>query len=485
MIKQFYKYSASVILLIVTVFVLLQSPLAPFANNVVIADSGVFIYCAKEIISGKLIYKEVFDHKGPVIYLINIIGLTILNGNLTGIWLIEVISLFLAALYMFKTLRFFYDDTVAVISVVFLLLTLTPLLEGGNLTEEYALPFTALSGYILTGYTARQRTMGYTDTLLVAVCFTLTFLLRPNLVPLWVGFAVVICFSLIRERKYNDVLRYSLTAITGVFLTVLPFIVYAVKKNILSDAIFCFWEFNIAYSNTTLAKIISGAYKSTESVSKTSLMILVFIYMWHVALNFKKQDNKPLHTAVFLNIFLTMFISCGLSDRGFDHYAIAYIPVVCVAVAMCFSAISKYAKTVIFPVGIMLILTWHALVMHYYLINYAYIPKPYITQVVNFIQNTTGKDDRIAVIGNDSKLYFMSERASCSKYHYLSTILHVAEVSNVILREFCSDLTTKRPKLIVVESRLNMVGCIAETIAGDYNLKVKSRDGSMVIYSLK
>lgn len=482
--KRFY---IPVILLIATLFVLLQSPLAPFANKVTGTDSSVFIYSAMEILHGKLIYKEIFDHKGPLIYIINIIGLKILNGNLTGIWIMEVISLLIAMLFIFKTLKLFVDDYIAVVSVLLLLLTLVPLLEGGNYSEEYALPFMAVSAYILTGYLAKQRVIKYFDILLVSVCFSMTFLLRPNLIPLWIGFAVVILISLIRDKNYKDIFRFSLLFAAGIFLTVLPFIWYALNKDILADAIFCIWKFNLAYSKSTLAAKISSTFMSTRYIDVTSLSKLVFIYLLYVILNFKKENNKLLHAAIFLNIALTMFISCGLSGRIYLHYSIAYIPVVSVAVAQFFSAIAKYGKAKIFTAGVMLILTNQVLVMNFSLIDTTYAPKPSATGLANFIKSASGKDDKIAIIGNDSKFYFMSERDSASKYQYLYPILEIDRYQNLILKEFCNDLITSTPKLIILADKVksDMTGCIAETIERDYVLNSTINGGRYVIYSLK
>jgi len=50
------------------IFVLLQSPLAPFAKSINGVDSSVFIYSAKHILDGQLIYKDIVDHKGPFLY---------------------------------------------------------------------------------------------------------------------------------------------------------------------------------------------------------------------------------------------------------------------------------------------------------------------------------------------------------------------------------------------------------------------------------
>lgn len=51
-------------------------------------DSSVFRYVAYVMKKGGIPYRDTFDHKGPVLYLINYLGLLI---NLNGVWIVEVI----------------------------------------------------------------------------------------------------------------------------------------------------------------------------------------------------------------------------------------------------------------------------------------------------------------------------------------------------------------------------------------------------------
>ena len=57
-------------------------------------DSGVFLYVADQFLEGKVLYKNLWDHKPPVIYLINTLALLIDGKTLWGVWFME--SLFLS-----------------------------------------------------------------------------------------------------------------------------------------------------------------------------------------------------------------------------------------------------------------------------------------------------------------------------------------------------------------------------------------------------
>ena len=49
-------------------------------------DQSVFIYVAEGLLDGDIPYRDRWDHKGPLIYLLNVVGLLI--AGIPGIWLV-------------------------------------------------------------------------------------------------------------------------------------------------------------------------------------------------------------------------------------------------------------------------------------------------------------------------------------------------------------------------------------------------------------
>ncbi|MBK8143714.1 MAG: hypothetical protein IPK62_01320 [Bacteroidetes bacterium] len=50
-------------------------------------DSQVYIHTAHQILQGKILYKEVFDHKGPIMYVIECLGFLFCGKTFFGLWL--------------------------------------------------------------------------------------------------------------------------------------------------------------------------------------------------------------------------------------------------------------------------------------------------------------------------------------------------------------------------------------------------------------
>ena len=75
--------------------------LFPGNNRPPAEDSSVFLYIGKRMLEGKLPYRDLFDHKGPILYLIEVSGLRLSPHSTNGVWVLEVLNL-LAASYLIR-----------------------------------------------------------------------------------------------------------------------------------------------------------------------------------------------------------------------------------------------------------------------------------------------------------------------------------------------------------------------------------------------
>ena len=69
--------------------------LSPFNNLSPGTDSSVFLYIGREMLHGSVPYRDLFDHKGVVLYFIEYLGYLIGFGNKIGVWIIELLNIFL------------------------------------------------------------------------------------------------------------------------------------------------------------------------------------------------------------------------------------------------------------------------------------------------------------------------------------------------------------------------------------------------------
>ena len=111
-------------------------------------DSAQFQVIGRMWASGKIPYVDCFDHKGPVIFLIDMLGFK-LTQSAGGILLIQTVFMFftLLALYcMCKDYKYWFLILLASI------FTMAFSYAEGNLTGEYCLPFLCFTMYLQLKY---------------------------------------------------------------------------------------------------------------------------------------------------------------------------------------------------------------------------------------------------------------------------------------------------------------------------------------------
>ena len=98
-------------------------------------DSGVFLYTARQILSGDVPYRDIWDHKGPVLYFINVIGLLIEPDSPWGVWLVETTLLLFASMLSYRFCKDLFGKDVAFLSTLFWV-TFFTVIRKTNLSEN-------------------------------------------------------------------------------------------------------------------------------------------------------------------------------------------------------------------------------------------------------------------------------------------------------------------------------------------------------------
>ena len=192
------KHFVPVLFLVTAVFTFSFSMLfSPYSNETFGHDAGVFAYIGYAITQGKPMYTGAWDNKGPLLYFINALGI-IINYRY-GIYILEVISLFVTMLLMYKTALFFVPRYIALISTLLSVMPLTITLEGGNLSEEWALPFTAAAFYLIVKFFCGGYRLRRYEMMIVGACIAAIVLLRLNNI-MFIAMSVL-CIIIILLRK--------------------------------------------------------------------------------------------------------------------------------------------------------------------------------------------------------------------------------------------------------------------------------------------
>ncbi|MEA4907850.1 MAG: glycosyltransferase family 39 protein [Anaerolineaceae bacterium] len=244
--------------------VLIQWPLSPAIQQTPTRDSGIFLYVSSRLLSGDTLYTQIWDHKPPVVFLINALGLAGTGGSIWGVWLLQTAFLGGAALLVFALLRRNLGLAPALAAGTAGLLALSYVLHGGNTTEGYALLFQGAAVY------AWERAEGDGRSglwgALAGVCLGLLLFTKQSLAAAGAAIGLYLLLDLVLHRNWRRIasLAWIAAGVVGVLVIFLAWFAGQGTLRAFWDAAFVY---NQAYSNLGLLERVSAVLDTLETMT--------------------------------------------------------------------------------------------------------------------------------------------------------------------------------------------------------------------------
>ncbi len=311
-----------VFLFVVVVFLsLVGLNSSPLNKGITQNDSAVFQIMGKGMIEGQVIYKDLFDHKGPIMYLINAIAYLI--SPQIGLFIVEILFIYIGAVFIFKTSKMFINKEISLIMSLLYLMLIFVTISGGNFTEEYAMTFTSMALYCIIKIIYMNE---YENKILwgvIGATFALNFFIKPTYIAVWMVFGVIQFIYSIKEKKIKELLKYVFYMIIGILVVTIPIMIYLVLNNDINDFINAFFVMNMKYSK---AGILQKAKSFWLLINIYRYLIYVVIgFMCNVLILFNRKLN--LKNKMFITgFFIISIILTSWASNEYKHYLIQLAP---------------------------------------------------------------------------------------------------------------------------------------------------------------
>jgi hypothetical protein len=472
-------YFLALILMTVIVTILLL-PASHFWTITPGRDAGVFTYIGAEILNGRLPYRDVWDHKPPLIYYIDALGLFISQGAEWGIWLIQFIFLYLTGIVGFALLRRDYGTTAALIGCLAFVLGFRIIPEGGNSVQHYALLWQFMAIYLFVD--ARLYPSEWRDYAL-GVTGALAFLLQQNLIGVWIAIGIYMLIDTVgakQKQRGANLLSLSRMVVGGTvpLLLVATYFLAQGAFDEMIDAIFAYNFAHVGSTETSLTLrdwfvvLTDGLYGIKIRDANFPPFILMPAAWIIVAVYCVVTKNWQRQPVVGLSLLLMPIeiVLADLSGYGYSHYHLAWLPVYVVVMAIVAYAliqlmsqlrtryqsleqVSQILSRLIqvgILIGIFYIITPDVGI---FLEKWREYPDKVLTKVSTFtaeyIRLNTHPDDYVLVWGAQSEVYFWSERQPPTRFVYQYPLTKLGYDVESATSEFYQDLLEHPPTLII------------------------------------
>lgn len=494
---------------LIVFFIFISSAISWRATNSIsrvppLTDSGIFAGGAIHLLEGKVLYKDIWDCKPPMIFFLDAFAMVVGEKSIESIRTMERIFGVFAIIFLYLiTYLIFKNNLLSFIATLIYPFYLYNkyVFQWGNLTEEYATTF-VLGGILfclLAKRASNKWVWAYSLTsglfFSIAVFFKEPFLLSS--IP-WFFYLI-----LNKEKGVKYALKNGLFFIIGSLIPLLIFLSYFLANNIIKDSIDLL-SFDFSYAKTSRVnvsfwtRIINNFKPFYEKVLQNTITIRVFFVLGLFSIFLipflKKYKWFPIF-AIFS--FAAEYLGTMISDRKFGHYYMQLIPSF-ILVSTCGGALLMYILEKIKVWKICVIILFFFLIIRYdkvaFTNYYESIKMPRvkvkISEISNFIINNSTKEDTIWVCsGHLSKFYLETGRISPTKYYtpfkdfFIDTKYSTADEKVEYLK---SSLSSKPPKFIIFSTNYMFVVDtykISDWVYKNYT-KLDIKEGKTELYVL-
>lgn len=329
-------------LMLAAVFVLFfgecNTPLGPRIGS----DNAMYLTMGTALARGAAPYSDIFDHKGPLLFLLQMIPQLFGGGYLTlTVYLQEVLFLFASLRILRAMAQRLCAKEGWVLQVAYLFL-LGPAMDGGNLTEEYAALF------ILAGLYTALRVFGDGDAqheprglLLPAALMggfaMLAFLTRANNAFGLCGLVLGLAAYMAAKKRFAHIGFCALGFIAGMAVCALPVVLWLICHGALWDAFYGSILHNMMYAETSGASRVATLL--TTAYGHRAIFMAALACLGALAAFLRTRDAALPLGMVCAAAMAGM--SCFISHKFYIHYLMVLAPIAALGAAQLLGCMQK------------------------------------------------------------------------------------------------------------------------------------------------
>jgi len=423
-------------------------------------DSGVFLYVGWRFLNGDVPYRDVWDHKPPLIYFVDALGLTLTPHSLWGVWFLQFIFIFFTLFFIYKLLNREFGVYAALAGTTVLTSGLLTILEKGNVTEEYALIFQAWCFWLFVR--AWRNNFPIRASFGIGLLGGLAFNFKQTTIGIWITYGLFLLAFRLLQRKFP--LKDLLSLLAGWFVPSIVLVAYLASQNALAD----FWEqaflYNFVYIGTHegIRRLIPVFLKGFLYL-QNGWVLYLSILGWLVGVAYvwvKRKTFAEIHPLILIGLVNLPIevILITVSGRSILHYYLTPLPVMAILSGTLVYTLPALVREIPFldsqkvqrwaPAAILaMILLGQFGQVEYYPQYVRILSDNDYAPVIDYVAKNTNESDQVLLIGAESVVNFLTRRAAPTRYVYQYPLALLGR--RPMFEEYFNQILKNKPTLII------------------------------------
>lgn len=293
-------------------------------------DANAFMSVGKSWIEGFIPYQDLFEQKGPVLYLIYALASLVSKNTFIGVYLLEILSLMITLIFVRKIIKLFIDDQkycyLGLVIFGFSTIFISTFGHGGS-AEEFVMPLFLISLYYFANYLKSddyhiKKKILFINGLIAGIVLWIKY----SLLGFWFIFEASYFFVNIFKKNYKEALLSTIIFLSGMFIATIPWLIYFGINHALDDLFNVYFLVNMnAYASNAniIMKLVTACGLAIYNLI-CNPVYLIFILLPLIFLFVKKINWGKKGANIILGIMI-LFTGLGTFIGGTYYFYYGYI----------------------------------------------------------------------------------------------------------------------------------------------------------------
>lgn len=247
-------FIVSLISAVIAITICSQSSLLYPINSWV--DSNCFFTVGKAMFNGQVVYRDIYEQKGILLYFLHGLCTQISNDSFFGVYLLEIAAATAFLFFSYRIMRLYCGK---------LCLCTLPLLATGVYTsisfangdsaEELCMPLLSFGLWLSLRAIRSKTTLSFGQSMMIGITSGAVLWIKYTMLGIYIGGVIVPVFLMLKSKKIKSFFTFAIGVLCGVGTITLPFFIYFAVNGALTD-----WFTVYFYNNIFLYTGIESSF---------------------------------------------------------------------------------------------------------------------------------------------------------------------------------------------------------------------------------
>ena len=430
------------------IFYTCNTPLGPAVGS----DNAMYLTMGTALSKGYAPYTEIFDHKGPLLFILQMIPQLFADGYSTlAVFVQEVLFLWASLLVLARMARKL--GVPALLVQLCYLAVYAPLTDGANLTEEYANLFTLMGFDVMLsvfgeGFDEEKKLLK--PAFMIGVTAMLSFMLRANnMLPLCAGVGALAVYFVFM-KKWKPLGSCAAGFLLGCAAAFAPIALWLLHHGAFGDMIYGAFKHNMMYAETQGLSRMQMLFFDPYGHYAIFMAALTCLGALAVLIRTRRWPLALALVAAAAGGGLAAF----LSHKFYEHYQMLAVPAAALGAAEILALVREKKLLGRIAGGAVVLACAAGLLISGQSINalreadYAAMQELTPDAVALYEQVPESDRDRFLAYRVEPKWYVATKALPCMRFYFLQEIL--ADADPAVMDEIVACYEEEPPKWVVI-----------------------------------